>query len=673
MTTHLHIDFETRSTVDLKKAGLDVYAKSPTTEVLCMAWSIGEGPVKIWTPEKDGGIGIEDVREFNTFLGEVVHGEGQWKGGLVFGHNVSFEIAIWNEIMVPRFGWPRLKPEQCRCTMAMAYAMSLPGSLDNAAAALGVDYRKDQVGYRLMLAMCKPKADGTYREDPESLARLYEYCKQDVEVEREIARRMMALSPAEQDIWTLDYKINNRGIAIDVPAIKAAMAVVNAEKERLDAEIKKATGGAISTCNQAGAIVDWIVDQGVGIPSVAKADVLDALSVDGLPANVRRVLLLRQEAAKSSNAKLKTMLECVSSDGRVRNTLQYHGAGTGRWAGRKIQVQNFPRPKLKQKAIEEVISLLGKPNARDSIDLFYGSPMTVISDCLRGFMIAPPGRKLIAADFANIEGRVLAWLAGEEWKLQAFRDFDAGMGTDIYILTYVKSFHLDPSTIDEDDPRRQVGKVEELAFGFGGGVGAWRTMEKAYRPPPMTDDQINDIKDRWRAAHPKIKAYWRALEDAAVAAVLKPGAQCSAGPANRQVQFRASGSFLWCLLPSGRVLCYPYPKIVAGKFGGDALSYMTVDSITKKWERTDTYGGKLAENVTQAIARDVMANGLVKADDAGFETVFSVHDEGVLEVDDEDATPETLNKVSRLLCSTPQWAANLPVVAKGWIGQRYRK
>jgi DNA polymerase len=656
--THLHIDFETRSKIDLKKAGLDAYANDPSTEVLCMAFAFEHSTIEMLTPE---------TASLYEYLFDHVR-----DGGLVFAHNAAFEIAIWNGVLAKRFGWPELKPEQVRCTMAMAYAMALPGSLDNAAAALGIDYRKDQAGYRLMLAMCKPKANGTYREAPEDLERLYDYCRQDVEVEREIVKRMMALSPAEQDLWALDYEINNRGIQIDIPAIEAAIEVVRIEKNRLDKEMKRITGGVIDSCSQATALTRWIGEQGVEIAGVAKADVLDALSLEDCPPIVREALLIRQEAAKSSTAKLQTMLDCVSRDGRVRNTLQYHGAGTGRWAGRKIQVQNFPRPKMEQEEIEHAIGYLNSMPPAEAcswIDMMYGSPLDVISSCLRGFLIAAPDHELIAADFANIEGRVLAWLAGEEWKLEAFRRFDAGTGPDLYKLTYGRSFNITPEAVSKD--QRQVGKVMELALGYQGGVGAFQTMARGYGVV-VSDERADELKIKWRQAHPAIKRYWYDVEAAAIAAVLYPGEKSVAGKGSRQVQFRVSGSFLWCRLPSGRVLCYPYPKIERGKFDNDALSYMFVDSLSKKWVRGQTYGGSLVENITQAVARDILAEAMKRLSVMHYDVTMHVHDEIVIEIS-EDEAQANFDAVLDLMVQLPAWAKDLPVAAEGWRGKRYRK
>ena len=376
----LHIDFETRSTVDLKKTGTHVYACDSSTDVWCMAWALDDMPIVVWTPENRNS-----EREVIARIRQ---------GATVVAHNASFEWNIWNHLMVPRYGWPPLRVEQMRCTMAMAYSLSLPGSLENAAAAVGLANAKDMDGHKLMMQMARPRrveecpeCAGTGKkkkfalvdpirfcaacyghgeqivwwDDEARRQRLYEYCKQDIEVERELEKRLLQLMPQEQSLWVLDQKINNRGIQVDLKAINAAMEVIASEKARLDKEIKRLTNGRANTCNQVMEITAWIQEQGVDCSSLAKGDVTELLAVEGLPAHVRAVLLCRQEAAKSSTAKLKAMRDSASADGRVRGTLQFHGASTGRWAGRRLQVQNFPRGQLglTEEDVENVFNLLG--------------------------------------------------------------------------------------------------------------------------------------------------------------------------------------------------------------------------------------------------------------------------------------------------------------------------
>lgn len=346
----LHIDFETRSTVDLRKRGLHVYATHPTTDVWCMAWSLDEDEVGLVTPDRFTD-GKSDPLPYIR------------NGVTVMAHNAAFELAIWNHIMVPRYGWPKLDVRQVRCTMAMAYAMSLPGALDKAAAAVGLDMRKDLAGHRLMLQMAKPKKvhdDGTIEwwDEPEKLERLYEYCRQDVRVERELEKRLLPLSDSEQDMWCIDQRINNRGVYVDLRAVQAAIAVVEYEQRRLNDAIFDATLGRVSTCSQVAKIREWLEQQGVDVPSLAKADVTEALELPDLPKHCRHVLRLRQEAGRTSTAKLKAMVNAASEDGRVRGALQYHAAGTGRWGGRRVQPQNLPRPTIEQAEIERALKVL---------------------------------------------------------------------------------------------------------------------------------------------------------------------------------------------------------------------------------------------------------------------------------------------------------------------------
>jgi DNA polymerase len=667
-----HLDLETRSSCDLKACGLDVYSKDPTTDVHCAAYAFDDEPVQIWTAAQPCP---ERLRQ---------HIEA---GGLVYAHNAAFEIALTNEVLAKRHDWPTLKPEQCRCTMCMAYAMALPGSLENAAPAVGLTERKDGLGKRVMIKLCKPNVNNEFwtpETAPDDFRKLYAYCKTDVEVERALHHRLMELSEQEQAVWTLDHKINQNGILVDLGAIGKALALVAQEKTRLDGEILKVTGGVVGSCTEVQLLVKWIKSQGVKITGLAKADVLDALGGDDLPPQVRNALELRKEAAKSSTAKLVAMRDRAAGDGRIRGIHQYHGASTGRWAGRGVQTQNLPRcrPGIKPQDVEDIIAHL---DSRDYIDTFYGPTLDALSDSLRGMIIAPPGKDLVAVDFSNVEGRVLAWLAGENWKLEAFKNFDRGVGPDIYKLAYSRSFGIPVNEVTKE--QRQIGKVMELALGYGGGVGAFQSMAKNYNVH-FTDEQADQIKVAWRKAHPRIVAYWSGLEAALY--TLTSGRPMTVGLGygpGRSVTFKKAGSFLWCQLPSKRVLCYPYPEIreVTTPWGEDkdALTYMTVVSNVKAkilpdpsasgtWKRISTYGGSICENCTQAVARDLLAEAMLRLDQQGAKIVAHVHDEVVIEIA-HDAPEDALKRIEAIFAEAPSWAVGLPMAAAGFRAKRYQK
>jgi DNA polymerase len=664
MATTLHIDFETYSACDLKAAGLANYADDMSTGVHCMAYAWGDGGVCLWDAHGNNQIQLDSVHAHVA------------KGGLVYAHNAAFELAIWNQVMQHSHGWPRLDPKQVRCTMAMAYAMGLPGSLDNAAAALGLEVRKDGKGKAIMLQLCRPKDDGKFwtpADDPAKFEALYAYCKRDVEVERALHKRMMELSPAEQRVWQLDYTINQRGVRVDLPSIESAIALVEAEKKRLDADMLRATGGVVGKCTEVQLLVKWIRSQGVEMPGLAKADVLDALAGE-LPPQVEAALNLRREAAKSSTAKLVAMKERASHDARVRGIHQYHGAATGRWAGRGIQTQNFPRGMLKPHEVADAIAHLGD---RDYLDVMYAAPMDVIASCLRGMLTAAPGKDLCAVDFSAIEARVLAWLAGQESVLDIFRTHGK-----IYEHAAAGIYHVPMESVTK--AQRQIGKVAVLALGYGGGVGAFQSMARVYGVK-VPDAEADEIKTSWRAAHEKIVQYWYDLEDAAIRALMR-GGKHTAGAAGREATYVKSGSFLWCKLPSGRVLCYPYPEIrtVETPWGAqkEALTYMTVADPNRKaktlpdpnasgsWQRISTYGGSLAENVTQAVARDLLSDAMLRFEQRGVNIVMHCHDEIVAEV---ECGKSQVKELEAAVSELPSWAVGMPVSAEGWQGARYRK
>jgi DNA polymerase len=685
MTT-LHLDCETRSTVDLKKAGVYVYAQDPTTDVWCVAWAFDDEEVAVWTP------GMPVPHRISEHIRS---------GGILTAHNAAFERIILACILYARYGWPKPKTEQWRCTMAMAYAMALPGSLENMGAALGSNVQKDMGGRRLMLAMSKPRRpkkgepEGlAWRNDPDDIAKLHAYCVNDVEAERTSDKRLVRLRASEQRMWHLDQTINDRGVFVDVDIAKRALALVEHQEAKLDKEMAHATEYEVSACSNLNQIKVWLKNHGVELgqkldkKTMTYVDTLDKAFVEELLAgdldpDVRRVLELRQEAGQASVAKINALLNGTSPDGRARGLLQYHAASTGRWAGRRFQPQNLKRPGkgFDCNAAIDVVLRYPTQKAADLLDAMFDAPMSCLSYILRGLIKAPKGKKIVAADYKNIEGRVLAWLAGQSDKLAAFRAYDEGRGPDLYLVAAAGIYGVPVSALNDESPERQVGKVAELACGYGGGVGAFQTMASTYGVK-VPDDQAEEIKTAWRDANERIVRFWWDLEQAGLRAIGNPGQAVSCG----SVAFKVNGSFLWLRLPSGRALSYPYPAIRTVRTPWDsekeAITFKAVPNVsnvrkivsdpsnTSRWSRISTYGGSLAENVTQAVARDLLAEAMVRLEENGYPVILTVHDENVSEV---DASFGSVSEYEDLMSELPAWASGLPVVASGFESERYRK
>lgn len=665
--TVLHIDFETRSELDLREVGLHRYARHPSTDVWCMAWAIGDAEPALWVP----GQALP-----NEIADHVMAGLP------VYGHNVAFELEAWNQICVLRYNWPALLPQYAFCTMAMAYAMGLPGALEDAALALGLQILKDAEGRSLMLRMARPRSPNptVWWDEPEKLQRLYAYCQQDVRVERELHKRLVPLSERERKVWLMDYRINQRGAQIDIPSAKGAVALTAAMQEKTAAEIARLTDGAVLSATALPALKEWMGKYGPVPDSLAKQAVIDLLASDTLTPRVAKVLQLRQDGGKASTAKFDVMVNRAGEDGRLRQMYQYHGAGTGRWAGRGVQPANLPRDMPPAEVVESVMRFIREGN-HDAIDMLYGHPLVMASKCLRSFFIAPADKRLISGDWSNIEGRGQAWFAGEEWKLKAFVAADEKRGPGLYELAYSRMFNVPVESIKNPSEERQVGKVAELAFGYQGGIGSFHTMGKNYNVK-VPDTKAAEFRDAWRAAHPRIKETWYAIERSAVAAVRNPGETYSCGHPGRQARFKVVGSFLWTLLPSGRAICYPYPKLLEGEYGPQ-LTYMAVPGQDKSkviadpknasnWARVATYGGSLFNNVVQGFCRDILAEAMLTLDEKGAAIVLHTYDDIVIEVPQGKAEGARA-EVERIMLSAPSWAKGLPLHTKPAIMARYGK
>ena len=665
--TVLHLDWESRGVVDLRLVGLHRYARDKDTDLWLGAYAFGEEEPQVWYPGQPCPARI------------VEHVSA---GGEVHAWNAPFEIEMWQQIATPRHGWPSLAPEQCFCVMARSYAMGLPGALEDAALAVGLQILKDGEGRNLMLRMSRPRSANplTWWSDTDKIARLAAYSQQDVRVERELHKRLLPLSDKERKVWLMDYRINQRGVQVDLPSAKAAITLADAMKAQSVQQITELTSGAVQAVTALPALKEWMAGKGVQVDSLAKQALQDLLDGDMLTPRVAKVLKLRQEHGKASTAKFDVMVNRAGTDGRLRQMYQYHGAATGRWTGRGVQPANLPRDMPKAEAVESIMALI-RAGEHDAIDAIYGPPLTMASKCLRSFFVAPPGKVLISGDWSNIEGRGVAWFSGEQWKLDAFRAADEGRGPGIYELAYSRMFGVPVESVKDPSEERQVGKVCELAFGYEGGVGSLHTMGKTYGVK-VSDIKANEFKNLWRAAHPRVKGTWKQIRTAAINAVRRPGETYECGYPGRTAKFKMVGSFLWLLLPSGRALCYPYPKILESDMG-PALTYMTVPGQDKSkiiadaknapnWARVGAYGGSLMNNIVQGFSRDILVDCMLPLDEQGAAIVLHTYDDVNIEVD--EAKAEGARKaLEGMMRAAPAWALGLPLMARPKIMRRYGK
>lgn len=665
MTHHLSIDLETYSSVNLKKAGAQAYIRSPDFEILLFAYSLDGGPVQVIDMAQGEAIPT-DILAALTAPEYLKH-----------AYNAAFEWGC-----LSRYMGQELPPSQWRDTMLHGLYCGYTAGLEATGRALGIpeDKQKLNTGKALIRYFCVPckptKANGgrtrNYpHHDPDKWRLFKEYNAQDVEAEMEIARFLSTFPvPAEvQKQWETDLIINARGVAVDMDFVHGALEMGDTVRTELTDEAVKISG--LYNPNSVRQLSQWLSDEtGEDVSNLRKETVAEMLARDDNSAEVNRMLEIRQELGKTSTKKYDAIEEAVCADGRVRGLLQFYGANrTGRWAGRLVQVQNLPRTYTEPL---ELARELVKGRKLDALRVIYGSPNDTLSQLIRTAFVAAPGNVLIDADFSAIEARVISWLAGEEWRLEVFRTHGR-----IYEASASQMFGVPLERIKKGNPEyalRQRGKVAELALGYQGGVGAMRNMDVGNLLADLSDDEVQEIVNRWRSTNPKIRNMWYDFDSAAAEVIVNGGTvrvrDCVLA---REYDCLRGATCMAITLPSGRKLYYIDPAVGENRWGGSSLSYMGMDQTTKKWKRIETYGGKLVENCVQAIARDCLAQAIEYLEAAGLPVVFHVHDEVVIDVAPFGTDTEMLDKVVSIMTRPIPWAQGLPLGADGWVGQFFKK
>ena len=641
----LAIDIETYSDVDLISCGVYKYSSSPYFEILLIAYSVDDKE----TVCIDVANGEEPPKEFMEMLFDDTVTKTAF--------NANFERTCFSNYYQHSF-----RPEAWRCTAVQAAMLALPLSLEGVGAVLGLDKQKMTEGKELIKYFCSPckatKSNGGRtrnlpKDAPEKWRQFKTYCIRDVDVEKQIRQRLakFPIPKREQEIYCLDQRINDRGIMVDRNLVNHAVACDLLYKETATARAYELTG--LENPNSVSQLKLWLKEKGLEVDSLAKDTVKDlSMKAEG---DVQEVLKLRLATSKTSVKKYEAIDRSVCAENRVHGLLQFYGANrTGRWAGRLVQIHNLPQNHLPDLELARALVSEGR---YEEVELFYESTPNVLSELIRTAFVAKPGCRFIISDYSAIEARVLAWLAGEEWRLQVFETHGK-----IYEASASAMFHVPIEEITKTSPLRQKGKISELALGYGGAVGALTSMGALKMG--LTEEELPGLVSTWRSANPHITAFWWAVDEAAITAVRdkKPS---KVG----RVSFEYKSGILFVTLPSGRKLSYVKPRMMMNKFGREGLTYEGIGE-SKKWMRLETYGPKLVENIVQAASRDILAEAMLRLEKEGFDIVCHVHDEVVLEVPDGKSSVEEVNEI---MAVNPVWTEGLPLKAAGFESPFYKK
>ncbi|WP_315069653.1 DNA polymerase [uncultured Clostridium sp.] len=650
----LSIDIETYCDLDIKDVGAYKYSEHPSFEILLFAYAFNDEPVK-----------IIDLTNNEVLPGKVIKALDD-TDVIKSAFNANFERnAIGNYLLYP------VPPKQWQCTMIKALTVGLPGSLDMVGKAMHFeeDKQKMKEGKDLIKYFCKPckptKTNGQrVRNLPEHAPDKWEtfklYCKQDVEVERDIRNKLSRYKTTdkEQRLWELDQHINDRGVGVDIELIKKAIECDEQYQERLMDEARELTG--LNNPNSPTQLKEWIGQRiGYAVGSLTK-DTIPTLIQDAElqgKDEVKRILELRQLMGKTSIKKYQTMQVARCDDDRVRGLLQFYGANrTGRWAGRLVQVQNLPQNHLPD--LDDARSYI-RNGEFDEVELLYDSVSDTLSQLIRTAFIPVNGNRFIVADFSAIEARVIAWLAGEEWRLEVFKTHGK-----IYEASASQMFHVPIESIKKGSDLRQRGKIAELALGYGGSVGALASMDKSKSIP---EEELPELVQHWRNANPNITKFWWDCDKAAKKAIKEK----TTVELHHGIKFIYDPGVLFIQLPSGRKLSYIRPKIEPHEtFSGDKITYEGMEQTSKQWKRLDTYGPKLVENIVQAVARDCLGETMVRVTAAGYNIVMHVHDELIMDVPKGQGSVE---EICDIFGQSIEWAKGLPLKADGYECSYYMK